>query len=85
MAGASPSGGSDGRELFYLAADGTVIAVPMSTSMEPGRPARLFTLGNPHEYAVLPDGQSFVAFVPAQKQAAWSFSVLTDWTALVSR
>jgi eukaryotic-like serine/threonine-protein kinase len=86
--GTQPLWRQDGRELFYLDPDGAVIAVPMSTAMVPGQPARLFTLGtsgSAHEYAVMPDGQSFVAIVPAQKQAAWSISVLTDWTALVSR
>ena len=86
--GRQPLWRHDGRELFYLGPDGSIMAVPMSSSMEPGEPVKLFTLGANRgfrQYAVLPDGQSFVALVPSEKQAAWSITVLTNWTALLSK
>jgi dipeptidyl aminopeptidase/acylaminoacyl peptidase len=75
----STSGGTqvrwrrDGKELFYIAMDGRLMAVPLSfdparESLEPGTPVALFStrIGgalqgfNRHQYAVAPDGQRFL-------------------------
>jgi hypothetical protein len=58
----------DGKELFYLAADNTLTAVPVKTagSLEAGVPVPLFQI-HPfgihharHHYAVSQDGQRFL-------------------------
>jgi dipeptidyl aminopeptidase/acylaminoacyl peptidase len=65
----SPSGGSlprwrrDGKELFYLAVNGDLLAVPTRTAggFEAGSPAVLFTADPPPDnYDVAPDGRRFL-------------------------
>jgi Tol biopolymer transport system component len=67
--GSQPLWSSDGRELFYIAADNAVTAVPVSAGQrfEMGRAARLFSTGAPPmvapfwtNYAVSPDGRRFL-------------------------
>ena len=61
----------DGKELFYIALDGPLMAVPIRLnpgSIEAGVPVPLFTThvggavqgGNLQQYAVAPDGQRFM-------------------------
>ena len=67
----------DGRELFYLAADGQLIALPVRTrpSLVFGTPVPLFTASSikqrrdQEEFDVSPDGQRFVAVVPSPQPA----------------
>ncbi len=71
--GLQPRWRPDGRELFYLGPDGTLVAVPVSASMQVGRTAQLFKLGarpqsNVWQYAVLPDASRVLAAVPTQTQ-----------------
>ena len=95
----SPSGGlqprwrADGRELFYLAPDLRLMAVPIQLAPTPtvGEPAPLFevrthrgyyaALGTRAQYAVAPDGQRFLVNV-AQADLRRRFMVLLNWERL---
>ena len=76
--GLQPRFGPDGKELFYVAPDGRLMAVPLrfpsgGQTVEPGPPTPLFvtrvastlSAGSGEEYDVSPDGQRFLmnAFV----------------------
>jgi serine/threonine protein kinase/Tol biopolymer transport system component len=65
--GLSPRWRADGRELFYLAGDGTLVAAPVRPgTREFGEARPLFRVAGPHGWAgfdVAPDGQRFLAIV----------------------
>ena len=77
-----------GAELFYLALDGRVMAVPMKTAAQlaPGTPAPLFTLkGKPWKaFDVAPDGR-FLAVVPQTLAGEQPLNVVLNWTADLPR
>ncbi|HKV99152.1 MAG TPA: protein kinase [Vicinamibacterales bacterium] len=82
--GNSPRWGGDGRELFFLAPDGSMmaakidLAIPRVLSL-----ARLFgtrLTGDGHPYVVTRDGQRFLFAVRPEGQDVTSF--ITDWLAL---
>jgi Tol biopolymer transport system component len=91
----SPQGGNyprwrrDGQELFYVATDEQMMAVPVQTSgttFEAGAPVALFKthlmpllFSNPSEYDVTPDGQRFLVGTLVGKPAP--VSVILNWTA----
>jgi Tol biopolymer transport system component len=95
----SANGGSsahwrrDGKELFYLAPDGTLMAVPVRSAhpVEFGPPAALFRFdtqrrgipaGRP-PYDVTPDGQRFIVSAVVRRTDP-SINVLLNWPALVA-
>jgi hypothetical protein len=68
QSGLDPNWQADGRELFYLSLDGTLMAVPVTPApaFSVGRPIALFRF-NPgaihvplHLYSATPDGQRFL-------------------------
>ncbi len=95
----SPQGGNyprwrrDGQELFYVATDGQMMAVPVKTggtTFVAGAPVALFKthlmpllFSNPSEYDVTPDGQRFLIGTLVGKPAP--VSVILNWTAEVKR
>jgi Tol biopolymer transport system component len=88
-AGEDPSWSPDQRELFYIARDGTVMAVPVTTtdkSWTSGAPVALFKttaalLDAVHPLAVSPDGQRFLVSVRAPVPDA--ITVVLNWTSLL--
>jgi dipeptidyl aminopeptidase/acylaminoacyl peptidase len=86
--GTHPVWRADGRELFYLAADGTMMAVPVGArrSFDAGRPQALFSsnawrLTANQIYAVTKDGQRFlVNATPQQSSGAAPLTVVLNWT-----
>jgi eukaryotic-like serine/threonine-protein kinase len=87
--GQQPWWRSDGRELYYLSADGKLMAVEVKLggSFEAGAPRALFdlapvrALGGASSYAVTAAGDRFL-FVTAQEEAAsLQFTVVTNWAA----
>jgi hypothetical protein len=85
--GMYPAWRRDGRELFFLAPDGSMMAAgfdPKTGSVQ-GAPHKLFDtpleFGNSHPYAVSADGQRFL--IP------WILDdpprVVLDWRALILR
>ena len=98
--GAAPRWRRDGRELFYLAPDGTLTAVPVQVSadrrtLEPGPPVRLFRKaivggGTPpdnlrQQYVVAPDGKRFLLNTPTNEASASPIRIVQNWMAAVSR
>jgi Tol biopolymer transport system component len=90
--GLQPRWRSDGRELFYVAEDGKLMAVPVKTgaAFEFGSPNVLFEppvpQGNGAEgYEVAPDGQHFLfRTVPAGERTA-PITIVTNWLAALKQ
>jgi hypothetical protein len=89
---------SDGRELFYLAADGTIMAVDVTTepTFTSGPPRMLFQLssvflsassvGTPGTLAdVTADGKRFLIAMPVAESAPEQFTVVLNWPAWLKR
>jgi Tol biopolymer transport system component/DNA-binding winged helix-turn-helix (wHTH) protein len=91
--GTHPVWRADGRELFYLAADGTMMAVPVGAgrSFDAGRPRALFAsnawkLRFTQVYAVTKDGQRFlVNATPPKSTGAAPLTVVLNWTATIRK
>lgn len=76
----------DSGEIFYLAADRRLFAVPvrMEPSLTIGTPAALFTLPERamwDEFEVTPDGKNFLAIVPEQAGGEQPLRVVLDFPA----
>ena len=95
--GGQPVWRADGKELFYLGADGSLIAVPVSTTdqFEAGVPQSLFPTGarlnefgrfgdDGHVYAVTKDGTRFLVIGPRKSDAA-PLTVVVNWTAAIQK
>ena len=87
--GTQPIGRGDGRELFFLTADGQMMAVTVDTRNQfevSKTPEALFetglTPGNGwRQYAVTRDGQRFLINTPARGSNPATLTVVTDWQA----
>jgi hypothetical protein len=83
----------DGKELFYLALDGRLMAVPIRASreggLEPGDPAPLFPArvgevvplqsGYAQSYDISPDGQRFLMNTITEAAGAPPIEVILNW------
>ena len=85
--GADPRWRRDGRELFYMSADGWLTAVAFNGD-SPGAPKQLFAMHlapslQPYmsNYNVTPDGQRFLLKVPVRDVSSTPIHILTDWRA----
>jgi Tol biopolymer transport system component len=95
--GSEPHWRGDGKELFYLGADGHLMAVSIklqSTTAEVGSPVSLFatnaagvTLGivGRNQYLVTRDGQRFLVNQPSQPGFSAPITVVLNWTASLRR
>ncbi|HLL75094.1 MAG TPA: protein kinase [Pyrinomonadaceae bacterium] len=91
--GGSPRWRRDGRELFYLSADGKLMAVEVdgsSDKFEAGVPAPLFeprvgAISGDSPYDVAADGRRFLVKVPAEETAPAPVTVVLNWTADLKR
>ena len=90
--GSQPKWRRDGKEMFYLAPDGQVMAVPISAgpSFEAGTPKALFrtqaliprlTVAARGQYVVSADGQRFLVQASTETASAAPITVVLDWTA----
>jgi hypothetical protein len=81
---------SDGRELFYIALDGKLMAVPIQSSgqtPQAGAPVALFqtrivgggSFPLPQQYAVAPNGQRFLINITADESIASPITIVTNW------
>jgi hypothetical protein len=91
--GSHPVWRADGRELFYLGPDGTMMSVPIGAepSFNAGPPRALFhanvwTLARNQVYAVTRDGQRFLVNAKPQKSGGTApLTVVLNWTAAIRR
>jgi hypothetical protein len=82
--GTSPSWRRDGKELYYLAADGQLMAVAVKANaagLAFDSPQALFPLpGAEVLFDVAPDGQRVLALLPpAGERESSELTVLTNW------
>ena len=92
--GAAPEWRRDGKELFYQAIDGRLMAVEVkgdSASFEAGVPRPLFDLHlggffpGIARYDVSRDGKRFVVNTVSEEPSALPITVVLDWTANLKR
>jgi len=87
--GIAPQWRADGKELYYIAPDGKLMAVPITTqgaTLSPGAPVMLFqtrivgggTWPNKTEYDVSRDGR-FLINVTAEDATASPITLLLNW------
>jgi Tol biopolymer transport system component len=90
----SPAGGrqprwrGDGKELDYVAADGFVMAVPVTPGvrLEAGPPVSLFRVETDVEnYEVMPDGNRFLVSTRLEKSPESPIRVIVNWTAALKK
>jgi Tol biopolymer transport system component len=87
--GVQPRWRGDGRELFYVGLDGTMMALDAQPSDEPhaGMPHPLFKtdvmpLFQTEQYEVSADGQRFLVMKPLADNRAASLNLVVNWPAL---
>ena len=88
--GTLPRWRSDGRELFYIAPDDSLIAVPIAvseSSVQVGRPQRLFKTRRKvmstrfgYSYDVAPDGRRFLINTSPAPRPPSPLTVVMHWT-----
>ena len=90
--GIAPRWRPDGKELFYIAPDSTLMAVPMQSTgevLKPGVPAALFqtrialggtSVRQKHQYAVAPKGRRFLINASTSEPTASPIVVVTNWS-----
>ena len=91
--GGQPRWRGDGRELFFVAREGAVMAVEVTESsgrLDVGLPVELFRLGVSQapmldDYAVSADGQRFLAKAPLEQARMPRIHVLLNWPTLLER
>lgn len=92
----SPRGGlephwrGDGKELFFIAANETLMALSVSGDWQAARPRPLFRvsvpdLGGAGDYAVSRDGEAFVVNLFVSDPAVPPIDVVMNWTALLGK
>jgi len=83
--GDKPRWSRDGKELFYIATDGKMMAVPIKggPSFEPGAPIPLFDtrVTGFMPYDVAPDRRFLINTVPADATSRSSITVVVNWFA----
>jgi Tol biopolymer transport system component len=91
--GVDPKWRRDGKELFYLAPDGRLMAANVVSGSVIGTPHALFAtrvttartfIGGRNQYDVAPDGQRFLMNIPVEPQSA-PITVLVNWRETLRR
>jgi Tol biopolymer transport system component len=90
--GTLPRWNRDGKELFFLRPDNTVMAAPVkdaSATFSVGSPQPLLKLnlppGSPGSFAVAPDGRRILATSSLGGETTVPLSVIANWTAKVKK
>ena len=88
--GTQPEWRRDGKELFYISADGKLTAVPVTTdgaTFSAGTPRALFDVEVPEpnppfptDYAVTADGQRFLVNTVVDQPTRPALTVILNWT-----
>jgi hypothetical protein len=82
--GTIPKWRGNGKELYYQAPNGTLMAVPIQALPEGLRaetPHELFKTGGPVSYDVTPDGQRFILMLNTQDERTRTLNVVSHWQA----
>ncbi len=86
--GVQPTWRADGRELYYLALDASLMAVDIQpgNTFEWGKTKLLFKTqirpsDSTEQYAPAPDGKRFLFVMPSTEDSASAFTVVLNWTA----
>ena len=86
--GSQPRWRQDGKELYYLAADGKLMAVDITAgaTLDSGTPRELFDTGltlSPlqDQYRVTPDAQRFLVLKPVTEATPTPITVVVNWAA----
>ena len=77
--GGTPRWRRDGREIFYLSAQGDLMSVPLDTAGRPGTPVALFHADRWTDFDVMPDGMRFVAIVQESIASEEPLTILLNW------
>jgi eukaryotic-like serine/threonine-protein kinase len=89
--GIAPRWRRDGKELFYIAPDDRLMAVPVRDSggtLKAGAPVALFqtrivyggsSIRQKHQYAVAPTGRSFLINISADEAATPPIAIFANW------
>ena len=92
--GMQPEWRRDGKELFYISADGKLTSVPVVTeqAFSAGTPRALFdveipepTAPFPTDYAVSADGQRFLVNTVVDQPTRPALTVILNWTAALNK
>ena len=87
--GWSPRWRGDGKELFFLSLDGTLMSAVIDTGLAAALPKPLFSTtlrpGNGHPYAVMRDGQRFLIPIPHQPAGGSELTVIVNSSAMLAR
>jgi Tol biopolymer transport system component len=86
--GSLPRFRRDGKELFYLAANGKLMAVEVKANpsgLEFSAPKPLFDAHSTARYAVTGDGQRFLMSTPVEESTTAPITVILNWTAEAKR
>jgi Tol biopolymer transport system component len=87
--GSQPVWRRDGKELFYLAADNKIMAVPVKVgrTFEAGVPVSLFRIdpAAEHAYDVTSDGQRFLVNTSLMRKETLPITVVINWSADLKR
>ena len=83
----------DGKELYYIAADDKLMAVPVETgaNFAAGAPVTLFDVGgygrriNRYVYDVSADGQKVLVLRPLEDASTRPLTVVQHWTELLKK
>jgi hypothetical protein len=81
--GTGPRWRKDGKELFYVASNGELMAVEVGSknSFRVGTPQTLFRIALPRVWDVAADGERFLLGVPIEQRGQVPFTVVMDWMA----
>jgi Tol biopolymer transport system component len=79
--GQQPRWRRDGKELYYIAPDDSVMGVPigLGSRLEVGPPVALFRVASIRDYDVSPDGRRFLVDASAEKPFTSPIRVILDW------
>jgi Tol biopolymer transport system component len=86
--GSNPIWGGGGKEIFYVSADGKMMAVPMESGpgfLRPGAPKTLFAAQVPYGYDVSSDGQRFLIAQPPEDATEVPITIVSNWPKLLPK
>ena len=88
--GVQPRWRQDGKELYYLAPGGAMMAVGFGSAAESAAPRVLFNTAldpdqSRDQFAVSPDGQRFLIQLPASNGTAMPVTVVMNWTTALKK